>query len=76
MTASIPAPTPEPSDRPGVTYAQARAILEARGIVRSLKTIRRWAYAGILSVKRVTHGTVILFRDEVEALAEKEDPWD
>ena len=76
MTAPTPTPTPTPEDRPGVTYAQARALLADRGIVRSLKTIRRWAYAGILSVKRVTHGTVILFRDEVEALAEKEDPWD
>ncbi len=72
MTTSIPAP----EDRPGVTYAQARAILADRGIIRSLKTIKRWAYAGILSVKRVTHGTVILFRDEVEALTEKDDPWD
>jgi predicted site-specific integrase-resolvase len=65
-----------PTDRPGVTYAQARAILAELGIVRSLKTIKRWAYAGILNVKRVTHGTVILYRDEVEALAKKEDPWD
>jgi predicted site-specific integrase-resolvase len=69
--------TPSTStDRPGVTYAQARAILAELGIVRSLKTIKRWAYAGILNVKRVTHGTVILYRDEVEALAKKEDPWD
>jgi hypothetical protein len=72
---SDPTPTP-PEDRPGVTYQQAREILAERGIIRSLKTIKRWVYAGVLSRKRITHATGILFRDEVEALADKPDPWD
>lgn len=64
------------SDRPGVTYKAAQAILEERGLVRSIKTLKRWVRMGILTVKRVTGQTVILFRDEVEALVEPEDDKD
>lgn len=71
---SIPIPTP--SNRPGVTYEEARAILASRGLNRSIRTLERWVSRGILSIKRVTQRTVILFRDEVEALVAPEDPDD
>lgn len=69
MTAAMP-----PTERPGITYAQAQAILLERGLDRSIRTIQRWVARGVLSVKRVTSGTVILFRDEVEALVMPEEP--
>lgn len=69
-------PTVPPSDRPGITYAQAKALLEGKGLSRSIRTLQRWVSNGILSVKRITAGTVILFRDEVEALAKKPNPYE
>jgi predicted site-specific integrase-resolvase len=63
-----------PADRPGMTYEQAKALLRERGLERSIRTLQRWVSQGILSVKRITSGTVILFRDEVEALITPEDP--
>jgi predicted site-specific integrase-resolvase len=74
----MPMSTPQlpPKDRQGVTYSQAREILAAHGLHRSVKTLRRWVDAGILNVKRITHRTVILFRDEVEALAKKGNPYE
>lgn len=72
----MPTPTLPPSDRPGVTYEQARAILLERGVDRSIRTLQRWVANGLLTVKRITAGTVILFRDEVEALAQKPNPYE
>lgn len=68
--------TPAPHDRPGITYAQAKALLEEKGLTRSIRTLQRWVSNGILTVKRITAGTVILFRDEVEALARKPNPYE
>lgn len=65
-----------PSDRPGVTYEQARALLAARGVVRSIRTLQRWVSNGLLTVKRITCRTVILFQDEVEDLAKKGNPYE
>lgn len=67
-------PLPPIEDRPGVTYAQAQAILRDKGLNRSLRTLQRWVKEEILTVKRITAATVILFRDEVEALVSPEDP--
>lgn len=71
-----PATTPSmpADDRPGVTYEEARAILARKGLNRSIRTLERWVACGILSIKRVTQRTVLLFRDEVEALVEPEEP--
>ncbi|HEX9082943.1 MAG TPA: hypothetical protein VF768_11735 [Holophagaceae bacterium] len=69
-------PPPTQDDRPGITIANARAYLAEHGLVRSRRTIYRWLAAGILTRKRITHGTVFLFRDEVEALLDKPNPWD
>lgn len=69
MTAALPT-----TERPGISYDQARVILAERGLDRSLRTLQRWVARGILSVKRITSGTVILFRDEVEALVAPDDP--
>lgn len=68
--------TPAPNDRPGITYTQAKALLEELGVIRSIRTLQRWKNHGILTVKRITAGTVILFRDEVEALARKPNPYE
>ncbi|HJV40008.1 MAG TPA: hypothetical protein VJ528_14310 [Geothrix sp.] len=65
---------PHLEDRPGITYAQAQAILLEKGLERSIRTLQRWVARGVLSVKRITSGTVILFRDEVEALVMPEEP--
>ncbi|HEU4951141.1 MAG TPA: hypothetical protein VFT46_04275 [Holophagaceae bacterium] len=68
-------PSTLPDDqRPGVTYRQAKEILASYGIEVSLRTLKRWRARHILTVKRVTGKTMILFRDEVEALAAAEDP--
>lgn len=68
-------PSTLPDDqRPGVTYAQAQEILARHGVDRSIRTLQRWVDTGTLRVKRITHQTVILFRDEVEALAKKDAP--
>lgn len=70
-------PATLPDDpRPGVTYRQAREILAQHGVNRSIRTLQRWVAWGILTVKRVTKQTAILFRDEVEAIAKAEDPLD
>lgn len=68
-------PIPAPAiDRPGITYAEARRILREGGMDRSYRTLKRWVACGILSIKRVTERSIILFRDEVEALLRPEDP--
>ncbi len=65
------ADAPQPDNHPGVSYPQALAILKDLGVKCSLRTLQRWVAGGILNVKHITCRTVILFRDEIEALAKK-----
>ncbi|HZU53321.1 MAG TPA: hypothetical protein VFF77_05470 [Holophagaceae bacterium] len=71
MATTLPTPSTE---RPGLTYQGALALLKAAGVRCSRRTLLRWVANGILSVKRVTRTTVFLFRDEIEALIAPDDP--